>query len=245
MATKTTTTKKVAPKKISADKEAVTKGFEAAVYNQAGENKGTINLPEKVFGLKWNQDLVHQVSVSMMANQRAGTAHTKTRADVSGGGKKPWKQKGTGRARHGSSRSPIWIKGGVTFGPRSDKDYSKKINKKMRTKALFTVLSKKFKTGNILFIDSLSLSELKTKNAQDILSKLSAVKGFERLSTKKKTAALLAIPNRDEKIEKSFRNIPSVTISQVQDLNLLDALKFNSIILVGAESIKQLESKLK
>ena len=116
----------------------------AKVYNQSGKEAGEIKLPEAVFGLPWNvsaERLVHQVTVSMMGNQRIPIAHTKTRGEVSGSGIKPWRQKGTGRARHGSRRSPIWVGGGVSGGPRNDKNFSRKINKKMKTKALFTVLS--------------------------------------------------------------------------------------------------------
>ena len=135
--------------------------LEAPVYSDKAKKVSTVALPASVFGVKWNADLVHQVTISMMSNARAGTAHTKDRGEVRGGGKKPWKQKGTGRARHGSSRSPIWVGGGVTHGPRTEKDFSKKINKKMRTKALFTVLSKKYALGKVLFVDALSLTEKK------------------------------------------------------------------------------------
>jgi len=117
--------------------------MEAIVYNQKGEKLNAVNLPESVFGLKMNPDLVYQVAVTQAANRRRITAHTKDRGEVSGGGKKPWRQKGTGRSRHGSNRSPIWRHGGVVFGPRNDKVYGGKINKKMRRKALAMVLSAK------------------------------------------------------------------------------------------------------
>ena len=140
----------------------------------------------------------------MQANKRAGTAHTKDRSEVSGGGKKPWKQKGTGRARHGSSRSPIWIGGGVTFGPRNDKDYSQKINKKMRVKALFTVLSRKFADSAVLLVDKVSFGAMKTKDASAVLSSFSAIKGFEKLGSKKPTTLLMVLPEHDAVVEKSF-----------------------------------------
>src|SRR5437868_2291267 len=128
--------------------------MESKIYNKKGEEAGKIKLPEDIFATQWNADLVHQVVVSMMSNARSSIAHTKTRGEVRGGGKKPWQQKGLGRARHGSSRSPIWVGGGVAHGPRNDKNFDRKINKKMKTKALYTVLSKKMKDNEILFIDS-------------------------------------------------------------------------------------------
>src|SRR5688572_16302299 len=117
--------------------------MEANIYNKEGKAIGKVQLPEELFGLPWNADLVHQVVVSMQSNARAPIAHTKTRAEVSGTNQKPWQQKGTGRARHGQRISPIWRGGGISHGPRNDRNFEKKINKKMRTKALFTVLSKK------------------------------------------------------------------------------------------------------
>ena len=118
--------------------------METKVYSLEGKESGKVTLPEAVFQAPWNSDLVHEVVVSMQSNARAGTADVKGRGEVRGGGKKPWRQKGTGRARHGSSRSPIWAGGGVAHGPKSEKDYSKKINKNVRAKALATVLSKKY-----------------------------------------------------------------------------------------------------
>src|SRR4051812_16206027 len=128
--------------------------MEATVYNQQGKSAGKIKLPEAVFGVPWNADLVHEVVRLMNSNSRTNVAHAKTRGEVRGGGKKPWKQKGTGRARHGSTRSPIWVGGGVAHGPRKDKNFDRKINKKARAKALYTILSRKFKDGEILFVDS-------------------------------------------------------------------------------------------
>ena len=122
--------------------------METKIYNQAGSPAGTIKLSEKVFGLPWNADLVHQVVASMRSDARVNLAHTKTRGEVRGGGKKPWKQKGTGQARHGSTRSPIWVGGGVAHGPRNDKDYSRKVNKKMKAKALHRISIRNFRSMN-------------------------------------------------------------------------------------------------
>jgi large subunit ribosomal protein L4 len=235
-----------ATKTTKKSKAEVTPSLEATIYSQKGASVGSIALPSNVFGVKWNDDLVHQVMVSMMANKRAGTAHTKDRSEVSGGGKKPWKQKGTGRARHGSSRSPIWTGGGITFGPRNDKDYSKKINKKMRVKALYTVLSRKFAEGHMLFIDTLSLNEIKTKDASAVLSSFSGISGFERIASKKRTAALIALPEHNEVLEKSFANLPGVTVVLTKDLNALSAMSFNSIIVVNPNAaIEGLAAKMK
>ncbi len=220
--------------------------METTLYNQKGASAGKLTLPTSVFGVKWNADLVHQVAVAMMANKRSGTAHTKDRSEVSGGGKKPWAQKGTGRARHGSSRSPIWVGGGVTFGPRAEKDYSQKINKKMRTKALFTVLSKKMADGKVLFVDTLSLSEMKTKSAAVVVADLAKVSGFEKITSKKHTALLIALPASDRALEKSFANLPGVTVGLAKDLNALDAMSFNHIVMVNpGEVVPTLEAKLK
>src|SRR3989344_1087428 len=153
--------------------------METTIYNQKGQESGKITLPEKVFGLPWNADLVHQVVVSMTSSMRHSIAHTKTRGEVSGGGKKPWQQKGTGRARHGSTRSPIWVGGGIAHGPRSEKDYDRKINKKAKTKALHVILSQKFRDGEILFVDSLSFGSPKAKDAKNTLISLAQIKGFE------------------------------------------------------------------
>ena len=132
------------------------------LYNQEGKEVGKIDLPEKTFGVRWNADLVHQVVTAQQANARTPIAHAKGRGEVAGGGKKPWKQKGTGRARHGSIRSPLWRHGGKAHGPTKEKVYTQKINQKMRQKALSTVLSKKLSDGELIFVDKLTLPEIKT-----------------------------------------------------------------------------------
>jgi large subunit ribosomal protein L4 len=239
METKKTTIKKTTKKVIPAI------NLDAALYTQKGASAGTFTLPAAVFGVKWNADLVHQVVVAMQANKRASTAHTKDRSEVSGGGKKPWKQKGTGRARHGSNRSPIWTGGGVTFGPRNDKDYSQKINKKMRAKALFTILSRKFTDSAVLLVDGLAFDAIKTKDASTVLSSFAAVKGFEKLGSKKPTTALVVLPEHNETIEKSFANLPGVTLMTVNELNALIVMPFHHVVIVDpAKSVATLEAKL-
>jgi len=226
-----TTVKKTAPKL----------NLDATVYSQKGTTVESISLPAKIFGLKWNADLVHEVVVSMMANKRSGTAHAKDRSEVSGGGKKPWKQKGTGRSRHGSSRSPIWVGGGVTFGPRNDKDYSKKINKKTKVKALFTMLSDKFAKEMIMFVDNISLKEIKTKEAVVVLASL--VKKFKSEKVKK---VILALPEKDATVEKSFANLPNVTIISVSDLSPMALSNAKSLIFLNPKAtLAVLETKLK
>src|SRR3989338_14679 len=150
-------------------KKIVKSPTEMPIFSMAGKKVGSIALPESIFGAPWRSDLVHQVTTGMQANLRQNRAHTKDRAEVSGGGKKPWKQKGTGQARHGSSRSPIWRHGGITFGPRAERNYSEKINKKMRISALLSVLSQKAKDGEIILVDQLAFAGPKTKDAMNVL----------------------------------------------------------------------------
>src|SRR3989338_1624991 len=162
--------------------------METQIYNQIGKPVGKITLPEGVFNVRWNADLVKQVADSLLSAKRKNIAHTKDRSEVRGGGKKPWQQKGTGRARHGSIRSPIWVGGGVTGGPRNEKNFDRKVSKKMRAKALYTILSQKLRDGEVLFVDKMALAEPKTKVAVQALHSLSAVKGFERMFSKKNNA---------------------------------------------------------
>ena len=217
---------------------------QAKIYDQKGKEAGVIELPAKVFAAKWRADLVHQVVEGMRSNKRAGTADTKDRGEVSGGGKKPWKQKGTGRARHGSTRSPIWVGGGVTHGPLSDKNYKRKISKKMRAQALFSVLSKKMKDGEILFIDTLLMSESKTKKAVEVMKNLSKASGFKPLANSKKPRVLVALSDRSEKTEKSFRNLPQLEIVFIKNINPLDVLKYQYLLIENPEeSVKFLESR--
>jgi large subunit ribosomal protein L4 len=218
--------------------------LEATVYAADGKKSGSLSLPEKVFGLNWNADLVHQVVTAMQANARQPIAHTKDRSEVRGGGKKPWNQKGTGRARHGSSRSPIWRHGGVTHGPRNDKDYSQKINRKMKVKALYTVLSKKFADGQMLFISDISLKEPKTKDARAMLTQLGTISGYESLATRRNNALYLILPKADANVKKSFQNMGNVMVGTVNTLNPVDVLTYKYVLLATPEeAVKIIEAK--
>ena len=212
--------------------------MDAKIYSKDGKETGKVTLPENVFGVAWNADLVHQVVVSMQSNARAGTAHTKFRGEVAGGGKKPWKQKGTGRARHGSTRSPIWVGGGVAHGPRTEKDYSKKINANTKKKAFAVVLSKKFADSEIVFLDALTFDAIKAKDARALLTNLGSV--AKTLPNKRKNAALIVLSLRDSVIEKSFQNFGNVLVRQVKDVNPVDLLTYKYVIFANAESAVKL-----
>jgi large subunit ribosomal protein L4 len=213
------------------------------IYSQKGTEVGTINLPEKVFAVKWRSDLVHQVVEGMRSNKRAGTADTKDRGEVRGGGRKPWKQKGTGQARHGSTRSPIWVGGGVTHGPLAEKNYKRKISKKMRAQALFSVLSRKLKDNEIIFVDSLAMPKINTKAGVSAINNLTKAGNFKNINTKK-PKILLALYERNEKSEKSFRNLPQLEIVFLKNLNPMDILNYKYLLIENpVESVKFLESR--
>ncbi len=190
-------------------------------YNQKGENVGQTRLPSEVFGVKMNKDLVYQVAIAQGSNRRQGTAHAKDRGDVRGGGKKPWRQKGTGRARHGSRRSPIWVGGGVTFGPTKERNYKKKINKKARRLALLMVLSEKAKNDQLVVLDDLKMEKPKTKLFVDILKKLP--------SADKKSLVAFAGPEKN--LVLAARNIKDTETISAKDLNCLDLLSVKYLIL--------------
>ncbi len=215
--------------------------METKIYNQKGEEAGKMTLPESVFGIPWNADLVHQVMVAMTSSMRHPIANTKTRGEVSGGGKKPWQQKGTGRARHGSIRSPIWVGGGIAHGPRSEKNYDRKINKKAKVKALHTILSQKLRDGEILFIEDLKFVMPKAKDAKATLLSLAKIKGFEKLATKPKNAAIIAIDKKFPELTKSFRNFGNVDVEEFRTINVVSALNHKYIVIANPkESLKNL-----
>ncbi len=215
------------------------------VYTKEGKEKGTFDAPESIFGLKWNSDLVQQVVMSMESSARTPVAHTKDRSEVRGGGRKPWQQKGTGRARHGSKRSPIWRAGGITFGPRNDRNFDRKINKKMKAKALFTILSKKAANNEVIFVDSISFAEPKTKEANSIFNALGKIKGYEMVAARRKNRAYIAIDENDANTKKSFANFSNVKADEIRNLNPIDLLKYKYVIIENPEaSVKVLEAKL-
>src|SRR6185369_15980738 len=198
--------------------------METKIYNQNGKESGKITLPEAVFGVKWNADLVHQVVTSMETTSRTPVAHAKDRSDVRGGGKKPWKQKGTGRARHGSTRSPISVGGGVTHGPTNEKNFFRKVNKKMKAKALYAILSAKFKKGQIIFVDDLKFTDPKTKDAKDIIVSLSKITGFTDLVSKKKNAAYVALATKNLATSRSFSNFNNMLVEEIRNMSPLDLM---------------------
>lgn len=203
------------------------------VYNLKGKKVETMDLPESVFGLEWKPDFIHQVVESSRSNRRRGTAKAKGRGEVSGGGKKPWRQKGTGRARHGSIRSPIWVGGGVTHGPLSEKNYGRKINKKAKKKALFMVLAKKNSDGEMLVADEIALAEGKTKAAKSVLENLSRIKGFDSLNKK---GVKIIISPKDKKTLLSFRNLSGVKTMEARNMNALDALS-SKYLIIGRDDL--------
>ena len=215
------------------------------LYTVKGKEAGSVSLPSDIWNLPWNADLVHQVVTGMQSNARATTANAKGRGEVSGGGKKPWRQKGTGRARHGSTRSPIWIGGGTTHGPLAEKNYDKKINKKMRAKALFVALSAKLRDNQVLFVDNLSFDTIKTKDAQNALNSLATVSGFETLNTKKHNNIFVIVPGKSETISKSFRNIAHATLEDVRNINPVDIMNYRYIVVANPEDVNiSLASKM-
>ncbi len=197
------------------------------LYNQKGEKIGSADLPKNIFSVKLNPDLVKQAYVAQMANARVAIAHTKTRGEVRGGGIKPWRQKGTGRARHGSIRSPLWIGGGVTFGPSKERNFSKKINKKQKQKALFMVLSSKLNDKELVLVDKLEFGEIKTKKAKEftdtLLSKVLKV-DYGKM--------LVVLPSDNKELVLSLRNIPYVKIAYANSLNIADLLHYRYIVLL-------------
>src|SRR3989344_584757 len=220
--------------------------MESKLYNMKGETVGKFDAPENIFGLKWNADLVHQVMLAMQANARPNVAHTKDRGEVRGGGKKPWQQKGPGRARHGSSRSPIWVGGGVAHGPRNDKNFTRKINKKAKVRALYAILSKKFKDGEILFVDSMNITTAKSKDAKKIISSLATIKGYEKLATKPTNAAMITFDKKTEALSKSFRNFGNVSVEEFRNINPVSILNHSYLIVTNPEvSLKMLSAKIK
>ena len=198
------------------------------VYDINGKKVKELELNEAVFGIEPNEAVVHSVLVNFLANQRQGTQSTKTRSEVSGGGRKPWRQKGTGRARQGSIRAPQWIKGGIALGPKP-RSYKYTVNKKERQLAVKSVLSSKVLENELVVVDSLPLNDIKTKEM---------VKALSNLKVEGKT--LIVLPEKNENVQKSARNIEGVKTSLVNTINVYDLLKYNKLVLT-VDAVKSLE----
>lgn len=201
------------------------------VYNQEGNVVGEQTLNAKVFDVDIKPEVIHQVMVAMRSNKHHPWAHTKTRAEKRGGGRKPWRQKGTGRARAGSIRSPIWRGGGVTFGPRNIRNYFKKINKKLKRKAILMCLSDKAKEKNMYVLDKLEMKNIKTKTFNTMLNKV--IKGLNK-------KILLGLDEKDDIIIKSARNIKGIKTVPISNLNVLDLLRAD-YLLTTKKGIKAIE----
>ncbi len=204
------------------------------VLNQKKEKVGTMELSDKIFGIKWNSDLVHQALLTQLANRREPWAHAKDRSEVRGGGRKPWKQKGTGRARHGSIRSPLWIGGGATHGPLKERIFAKKINKKMKRIATFSLLSKKLKDKELIIIDKFEGLKNKTKGWAGTL------KNFIDLRSKN----LLILENANKNFSKAISNIKNVDTLSPNSLNVYDLLNHKYIIL-ESKAVSEIEKNYK
>lgn len=206
------------------------------VYNQSAAPIKDLELSAKIFGLKANADLLHQAVITQQANERQVLADTKDRSEVRGGGKKPWKQKGTGRARAGSSRSPLWIGGGVTFGPTKDRNFGKKLNKKMRQKAIMMALSDKIAQSSLVIIDTLKMAEFKTKQFDTML------KAFEKEVLPVRRNLLVINEEKDEKARYSGRNLKGVNLINPENINIVDLLSCRQVLMTE-EGIKSLEKR--
>ena len=213
--------------------------MKVTTYNQEGNPSGEVELNESIWGYAWNGDLVHQVLMSQMSNQRAGTAHTKDRSEVRGGGKKPWAQKGTGRARHGSSRSPIWKGGGVTHGPRSERNYKETIPRVMKNRALFSLLSQKLRDGKILFINDVNVESGKTKDASIIMNNFQNVDGFKTINWKKHNNAMIFSPENKKSNLQALRNLPNVRLENMDQMNPLTIANTRYIVVTNPEKITE------
>ena len=197
------------------------------LLNMEGKKVGTVELPDSVFAVEVNEAVMHDVVVNYLANQRQGTQSTKTRSEVSGGGKKPWKQKGTGRARQGSIRAPQWIKGGIALGPKP-RSYKYTLNKKVKRLALKSALTTKVQENNIIVLDNLSFEEIKTKNM---------VKVLENIKVEK---ALVVLAERDSNVQLSTRNIPNVKAALVNTINTYDLLKYQTLV-ITKDAVEKIE----
>lgn len=196
------------------------------IYNQEAEAVKDLELSPTIFAVEPNQELLHQAIVAQASNERQVLAHVKDRSEVSGGGRKPWRQKGTGRARAGSSRSPIWIGGGVTFGPRKERNFTKRINQKMKQKAIFMALSDRIKNNSFAIINRLELEDYKTKQALAIINNFE-----EKVFSTKRRSLLIITDSKDEKLKYSVKNLEQVKLINIASINLLDILAYRYLLI--------------
>jgi large subunit ribosomal protein L4 len=210
------------------------------IYNAKAEVVGEHELNPRVFDVAVNESLVHQAATAQLANERQVLAHTKDRGDVRGGGKKPWRQKGTGRARAGSSRSPLWRGGGVTFGPTNERNFSKKINSKMKRKAVCMVLSDKVRHEALIVLDGINFSEGKTKQAEAMLKAIE--KNILKIENKATRSAVLILDAKDELAKRALKNLPAVAAVNFENINIIDLLKYRTVVTTkaGVEKIEKI-----
>jgi large subunit ribosomal protein L4 len=220
--------------------------LDAEVYSKEGKKVSSFALPEDVFAANWNADLVHQVITSLQTAARHPFAHAKTRAEVSGGGKKPWRQKGTGRARHGSTRSPIWVGGGTAHGPNKEKNFDRKVNKKTKNTAIKSIISQKHRDGEVVLVDSLAFAAPKTTDMKKILANLSKIDAsFTKFATKKHNAALFITNAQDKNLYLSLRNFGNIETQSVADVNPVILSKYKYLVFVSPqESVTTLKDRL-